>query len=297
VADSRVAGPVARACDGRYLLGEGPVWDAARERVLWVDIHAGLVLEGHLDDCRVQVTATHRFDGFVGAVAPGREGTLLIATRDAIVEQAADGARTVVAEILRSASDRRLNDGSTDPAGRFLVGSLSLVGESETETLVRLERDGGLTTLDSDLTLSNGLAWSVDGSRMYSVDTLRRVVYVRDYDVSSGAVGARRTHLVVDGGHPDGIAMDATDHLWMAVWGAGEVRRYDPSGVLVERIPTDAPNTSAVAFAGEDLRTLVVTTASVDLPPGHEGSDKSGYVLATRVDVPGVPVPVWSGLD
>jgi sugar lactone lactonase YvrE len=285
-----------RANEDRFLLGEGPVWDPAGERVLWVDIHAGLVLEGRLDGPRIDVTATHRFDGFVGAVAPGVAGSLLIATRDALVEQSTDGTRRAIAEVLPGAVDQRLNDGSTDPTGRFLVGSLSLSGSSDVEVLVRLERDGSLTTLDTDLTLSNGLAWTCDGRRMYSVDTYRRVVYVRDYDPDTGATGPRATHLTLDSGWPDGIAIDAEDHLWVAVWGAGEVRRFDPQGQLVDTLETDAPNTSALAFAVTDLQTLVVTTASVDLPPGHDGADNSGYVLITRVDVPGAPVPAWSGL-
>jgi sugar lactone lactonase YvrE len=213
------------------------------------------------------------------------------------LRQAADGTRTTVGQVLPTGVSQRLNDGSTDPAGRFLVGSLSLAGWSESETLVRLERDGSLTTLDTDLTLSNGLAWSIDGTRMYSVDTLRQAVYVREYDAATGSFGPRSTHITVESGHPDGIAMDAEDHLWMAVWGAGEVRRFDPSGALVECLTTDAPNTSAVAFAGEDLQTLVVTTASVDLPEGHDGGDNSGYVLTARVAVAGAPVPAWSGLD
>jgi sugar lactone lactonase YvrE len=122
------------------------------------------------------------------------------------------------------------------------------------------------------------------------------VVYVRDYDSSTGATGTPAPHLLIEGGYPDGIAMDAEDHLWMAVWGAGQVRRYDPSGALVETLVTDAPNTSSVAFAGEDLKTLVVTTASIDLPDGHNDADNSGYLLATRVLVAGAPVTAWAGI-
>ena len=162
--------------------------------------------------------------------------------------------------------------------------------------LVRLEADGDLTVLDHDLALSNGLAWSSDGRRMFSVDSLRGTVSVRDYDLETGAVGPRRVHLRIDGGLPDGIAMDAADHLWVAVWGGGEVRRYAPDGTLVDRVATGAPHTSSVAFAGGDLRTLVLTTATSELTEAQlRAHPDSGRMFTARVDVPGLRVVHWRG--
>ena len=163
--------------------------------------------------------------------------------------------------------------------------------------LVRLDADGRLAVLDDDLTLSNGLAWSSDGRRMFSVDTLARTVSVRDYDVGSGAVGPRRVHLRLEDGFPDGIAMDAADHLWVAVWGGGEVRRYAPDGALAGRVATGAPHTSSVAFAGDDLRLLVITTATSELSREQlRAHPDSGRMFTARVDVPGLPVAPWQGL-
>ena len=68
---------------------------------------------------------------------------------------------------------------AVDPVGRFLVGTLSLDGPSQREALVRLEADGTLSELDGDLTLPNGLPWSIDGRLMYSVDILRRTQWLR----------------------------------------------------------------------------------------------------------------------
>jgi sugar lactone lactonase YvrE len=90
--------------------------------------------------------------------------------------------------------------------------------------------------------------------------------------------------------------MDAAGHLWVAVWGGGEVRRYAPDGILVERVATGAPHTSSVAFAGDDLRTLVITTATSELGDeqlrAHPGS---GRLFTVPVDVPGLPVAPWDG--
>jgi sugar lactone lactonase YvrE len=278
-----------------FQLAEGPRWDAARRRLLWVDILAGAVLEGTLDDGLVEVTRRHAFDGMVGAVAPGDDGTLLVAAQEHLVVVRPDGSRADGPRIVPAGRRRRTNDGATDPAGRFCVGTMSLDGDSDAETLARLEPDGTVTTLDDDLGLSNGLAWSIDGRRLYSVDSARSTVFVRGYDAAGGAVGERREHLRLDG-TPDGIAIDAEDHLWVAVHGAGEARRYAPDGTVVDRRAVPAPHSTAVALAGDDLRTLVITTAYGELEPDQRRAHpESGRLFTARVDVPGLPVVAWSG--
>jgi len=297
-----VSGVLTPATAETFQLAEGPVWDAARRRLLWVDIHAGLVLEGVLEDTfgevRITVTRRHAFDCMVGAVVVADDGTLLVAAQEHLVVLDPDGTRHDGPRIIAPGQRRRLNDGGTDPAGRFLVGSMSLDGASERESLVRLEFDGRLTELDGDLTLSNGLAWSADGRRMYSADTMRRTVFVRHYEPSTGEVGERHVHLHLDDAFPDGIALDAEEHLWIAVWGRGEVRRYAPDGVLVSSLTLPAPHSSSVAFVGDELRTLVVTTATADLDEDQRRAyPESGRLFTARVDVPGLPVPPWSGLS
>ena len=255
--------------------------------------------EGVLDGARVRPTETHSFGEHVGAVVVATDGRLLVAAERTLVVVRPDGRREELARIVPDGVRRRLNDGGTDPAGRFLVGTLSLAGPSETEELVRLEPDGRITLVDDDLRLSNGLAWSADGRTMYSTDSQRMTVFARPYEPATGAVGTRRPHIVVEGGvDPDGMAIDAEEHLWVAVWGGSEVRRYVPDGHVVDRIAVPAPHTTSVAFADADLRTLVITTATHDLKEDQlEANPLSGQLFTARVDVPGLPVPAWSGAN
>jgi len=283
--------PMKPATEESYALAEGPVWDARHRRLLWVDILGGVVLEGALDGDRVAVTRRHEFDGMVGAVVPAADGSLLVAAQEGLVVVRPDGTRETGPRIVPAGERRRLNDGATDPAGRFLVGTMSLDdAPSEQEILVRVETDGRITELDRDLTLSNGLAWSPDGRRMYSTDTYRRVIYVRDYPD-----GERRVYLDLGDAYPDGITSDSEDHLWVATWGLGEVRRYAPDGTLVDRHAVPAPNVSSVAFAGDDLDRLVITTATVALTAEQARAyPDSGRLFVVPVDVPGVPVTPWA---
>lgn len=279
-------------------LAEGPFWDPVRHRLLWVDIRRGLVFEGMLEaDGAVDIVQRVSFPGTVGAVAVAADGQWIVAGTEELFLCDPSGAVRPGPRVLARRSGRRLNDGKPDPAGRFVVGSLNLTSDDSTEELLAvLDRDGTVRVLDDDLTLSNGLGWTVDGSRMYSVDTLRQTVYVRDYDPRTGAAGPRAPFLTVKEGYPDGMCLDEQEHLWIALWGLGQVHRYSPSGALVSVIDVPAPHVSSVAFAGPRLDTLVITTATQDLTAAQLARfPESGRLFTTVPGVLGLPQPLWSG--
>ncbi|OHV43480.1 SMP-30/gluconolactonase/LRE family protein [Pseudofrankia sp. BMG5.36] len=278
-----------------YQLGEGPVWDAARERLLWVDIVAGTVLAGRLDPAAgtVEVTGRHTFDETVGAVAVAAAGDLVVAERAVVTRLDVTGERTELARVLPAGVGSRLNDGAVDPAGRFLVGSLAQDARRGGEVLVRLD-DDRCVVLDRDLYLSNGLAWSPGGDRFYSIDTDPGTVWVRDYDPATGAVGRRQESFTVADGSPDGMCVDASGNLWIAVWGRGRVECRTPAGRVLATVEVAAPHTSSVAFAGPDLDLLVITTARQDLTREDlaEHPD-SGRLFTARVGARGLALPYW----
>jgi sugar lactone lactonase YvrE len=279
-----------------YHLGEGPLWNPGRQLLHWVDITTGTVHTGRLAEERVEHLVAHRVDATVGAVALGPGDELLVAGEHTllVLDAGAGGAVRPGVRLLPAGSASRLNDGGCDPAGRFLVGSLSRDGRRGHEVLVRVEADGGTTLLDDDLDLSNGIAWSPDGRRLYSVDSVPGVVRVRPYDVGSGAVGPRRQLLHVDGGSPDGLCVDADGDLWVAVYGAGEVRRYTPSGVLTGVVEVAAPHPTCPAFAGPDLDVLVVSTATENLDDDAlRRAPDSGRLFTARVGARGLPSTPW----
>lgn len=281
------------ATDESYLLAEGPVWDGARSRLLWVDILEGTVLSGRLTDGgRIEILERMTVPDIAAAVAIADDGRLLVAGTDRLHLRATDGRVTQGPRVVVG-DGRRFNDGKPDPRGRFVAGTK---GPDGRELLLRFEEDGSVATLDDDLTLSNGLGWSPDGRLLYSVDTLARRVNVRDYDPASGTTGPRSVFLTVDDGLPDGLAVDAHGYVWIAVWGEGHVLRCSPDGRIVGRIDVPAPNVSSVAFAGADLGTLVITTAREDL--GEEqlrAHPLSGRLFTVRAGVDGLPVAPWSG--
>jgi sugar lactone lactonase YvrE len=69
-----------------------------------------------------------------------------------------------------------------------------------------------------------------------------------------------------DDGAPDGLVVDDEGALWVALNGAGEVRRYAPDGSTLAVLPLPVAQPTSVAIGGRSGRRLFVTT-------GHEHYD------------------------
>jgi sugar lactone lactonase YvrE len=279
----------------RHVLAEGPVWNAASGTVIWVDIVRGTVFEGELRGDTVAVLREWQFDGMVGAAVPGPDGSLLVACQERLVVVAADGTRTDGPRIVESGDPSRTNDGACDPAGRFVIGTLAFDELGGRDHLFLVQDDGSLRTLDADLGISNGIAWSPDGRTMYNADTIASVIWARDYDAVTGEIGPRREQLHLDGS-PDGICVDTRGNIWAATWGTGEARCYALDGALIDTVRVPAPHVSSVCFVGPELDRLLITTASRDLDAdGLAQHPDAGRLFLADVGVAGVPTFSWSG--
>jgi sugar lactone lactonase YvrE len=277
-----------------YGLAEGPLWDEERERVMWVDINAGRVHGGSFDGKRVTPGPQLSFEETVGAVARSADGQLLVAGQRDLYRVKRDCRREVLARIIPADKNSRLNDGACDPVGRFLVGSLPLDERERDECLYQVSQDGSVAIMDDDLTLSNGLAWSPDGSILYSVDTTPGIVWARPYDTATGNSGVRSAVLRIGDGSPDGLCVDTDGNLWVAIWGAGEVRCYTPAGARLATVALPAPHTSSVAFVGSARDILLITTARDQLPAAQlDEFPLSGHLFIAHVDATGAPTTPW----
>jgi sugar lactone lactonase YvrE len=289
----------ARRCSaaGSYLtLGEGPVWDAAGGRLLWVDIAAGTVFDGMLDGYTLVVSDARSVDETVGAVLPARDGGRVVAGARAV--HLIDPAGVVVdaLPVLEPGVRSRLNDAVCDTSGRLLVGSLSLDGRTQAESLFGVDPDGRVTTLLTGLTLANGMGFAPDDSVFYLVDSIPGVVHGCDYDISTGRVGRRRTVWQEGGLVPDGLTVDAEGMLWVAFFGAGMVLRLTPHGEVLARVDVPAPNTTCPALVGPDRDRLIITTAREQLSADELSRwPDSGGVFVVEPGAQGLPVAAWGG--
>jgi len=279
--------------DGRALLGESPIWDEATGTLVWVDILRGEIHRYSVaDDCDVST----RLGCMVGAAIPRRNGGLVVAASLGIA--LLDEADAQLAWLARADRGDRMNDAGCDPVGRLWAGTLTVAQRPGASALYRLD-DSTLTRVLDDVALSNGLAWSPDGSTFYYVDTSTELIDAFDYDMATGTIAARRTFVDLHDvpGRPDGLTVDAEGGIWVVMARGGTVRRFGPGGALENVIEIGTPGVTSCSFGGEGLRDLYVTTACVGLGEAELVEyPLAGALLRVRdVGVTGLPVNRYAG--
>jgi sugar lactone lactonase YvrE len=157
----------------------------------------------------------------------------------------------------------RINDGRCDRAGNFVFGTLnedrarepigSFYQYSARHDLRRLKLGG--------VAIPNSICFSIDGGTLYYCDTQQPRILCCDYDADSATVSNSRLFAEVNEGSPDGSTLDAEGYLWNAQWGAARVVRYAPQGEIDRIVTVPTMHPSCVAFGGEQLDQLFITTA------------------------------------
>jgi sugar lactone lactonase YvrE len=274
------------------LLTEGPRWDEERQELLWVDIlgcrfHRATVTSGG-GPGRMRTIA---LDRHLGAAAPVLGGGYVLAAGQGFLFLDESGEIHELAQPEAGHPTVRMNDGASDPQGRFWAGTMGYDATPGAGTLYRLELDGRCSTVLSGLTISNGIGWSPDGAVMYLSDSGTGRVDAFDFDSATGAISGRRTLVHIDqpGVAPDGLTVDEQGDIWVAMYGGWAVHRYAPGGALRGTLPIPAAQATSCAFGGDDGRILFVTTGRERLPEAAlEGQRDAGRVFSvTGLDARG----------
>ncbi len=256
--------------DAKATLGEGPAWDAKTQTLYWLDILEKRIYSG------TRILA--ELDDLIGCLAPCKNGNLILGMRLGFTDLEPDSAQLTFLTPLDELPTNRVNDGKCDPAGRFLAGTMDMNEKDPNGALYSFDGKQ-VTTLLSGVTISNGLAWSVDHKTFYYIDTPTREVKAFDYDLATGQIANPRTaiHVPESLGWPDGMTSDTDGNLWIAMWGGAQVTKWNPNtGKLLEQIPVPALHTSACVFGGKDMNELYVTSAR----KGMSEADLKKYPLS-----------------
>lgn len=281
--------PVKNILEARARLGESTLWDADHNLLYWVDIHNHRIHQFN--------PATHddRFfpvGDVVGPIALAGSDRLIIAQRNGIAFfHTQTGQVTPILAVEADKPDNRFNDGKCDPQGRFWFGSISQ--EPHQANLYRYDPDGSLHLMETELTISNGLGWSPDGTTFYLTDSKPHKIYAYDFDAATGSIANRRTLIDLSDAEfePDGMTIDAEGYLWSAMWNGWCVIRFDPNGKEVLRVQLPVQRPTNCTFGGSQLTELYITTASVGLSQQEiEQGFAAGDLFCVQTDVVGMTV-------
>jgi D-xylonolactonase len=245
----------------RCACGEGPLWHPEQRRLYWIDIPTGTLLR--FDPASGRHESCQR-GGVIGGLTLQADGSLLLFLERGAVKVWREGiVRTILEEIPEERASR-FNDCIADPGGRVLCGTMPSPGASS-GSLYRLGTDGRVRRLLDGIACTNGLGFTPDRRGLYYADSGPREIWCFDFDEGTGGIGNRRVFArFAEGEIPDGLTVDAEGFVWCALFAAGCVVRLDPDGHERLRIPVAARFATSVAFGGEDLSDLYVTTGGGD---------------------------------
>ena len=282
--------------DARATLGEGPVWDDREQCVWWVDILGESI---HRTDPGTGQDDLIHVGQMVGSLGLRQRGGLVAAVRDGFVAvDPGSGRIERVADVEADRPSNRMNDGKVDPQGRFWAGTTDIDHRPGLGTLYRLDADLTVSPMLADVTISNGLDWTADGATMYFIDTPTQQVDRFSFEPSTGAISDRRRAVSIrpSAGSPDGMTLDAEDHLWVALWDGWAVERYAPDGNLELRVEVPAAQASSCTFGGLDFDLLFITTARKEFPVGgNPDQPHAGGLFVCRPGVRGRPAHRFAG--
>jgi len=264
-------------------LVEGPVVDPDGSLV-FSDVPGGGVHRLRPDGT-VEEVIPHRRG--IGGIARHAEGGYVISGRN-VSWKRPDGETVVLLD--RQHEGMSFNDLTTDPDGRVYVGSLLFnpldgsSGPREKGDLYLIDVDGSTRVVHGDVSLTNGLGVSPDGTALFHSDTDAHAVWRYDR-AADGSLSNRRPLYQDAGADPDGLAVAADGSVWIAMASSGEVVGVAADGSVVERIPVEVPMVTSVCFGGAGLTDLFVVTGDRGAP-----KDVGAAIYRTPAPTPGLPV-------
>lgn len=244
---------------------EGPMWDPAG--FLYVsDETLNKIFRVYPDGKKEEVIALGDPDGNTF----DRKHRLIdcASVLRAIIEVTPDGKYNILADRYDGKKFNSPNDVVVGPDGAlyFTDPTLDLVAGEKQEIpyqgVYRLDSEGRVRLLTTELTQPNGLAFSPDGTRFYVDDSEKRNIRVYDIAADGSPKNGRIFGEEPGGKHdgvPDGMKVDRSGNLF--VTGPGGIWVWDSKGNHLGTIvmPEQPAN---LTWGDKDYRTLYITATT-----------------------------------
>jgi sugar lactone lactonase YvrE len=252
--------------DFHATIGEAPTWVEEEGALYWIDVKAPALHRYCPDN---EATRSWPMTSDIGGFALTGDGGAVVALRQGLFRLDLDcGALHLLAPPPFDPTLFRFNEGACDANGRFWIGVMfdPLRGSPPAQSgrLHSFTFGQGLREEPDAAELHNGMAWSGDGETFFLSHSKKGEIIAFDYEVTSGGLSNRRVFATVPTVHgiPDGAAIDTEGGYWSALHGGGKPRRFHANGSIHRDIELPVSQPTMPAFAGDDLATLYVTSAS-----------------------------------
>ena len=278
-------------------LGEGPIWNAECRRLFWTDIFNKTiwVYDPAAGSSSIFWTGEYKVGGF----AFTRSGDMVLCTDRGVYLQRLKALKSPNGEPellfdIPLAENEMFNDITVYPEGRIYAGTIKRPDFTNIGKLYRLEKGRKPEVVLEGLHCSNGMTFSLDEKYFFHTDSLMHRITKYEYDRRTGSIKKPSVYFqgIREMGLPDGITLDAENHVWVAFWGGSCIRRIDPSGAVDTHIAVPAKQPSSVMFGGDELNELYITSAAENadnIKTGFckDGSFSGGQVYRLRPGVNG----------
>jgi len=282
--------------DSKAILGEGPVWHAENQDLVWVDIERAKV------NCFSPSSGENKtwdVEEKVGLAVPAENGDLILGMTVGLTRLNLESCEvSPIIDPEKNLPNNRFNDGKVDPEGRLWAGTMGLDESPNVGSLYRLNRNHSVDKLFDQVSISNGMAWTADRSTFYYIDSPTRQIAAFDCDMEAGIVSNRRVafELPEGMGYPDGMCIDNEGMLWVALWQGWGVARFDPSGEFLGKIDVPVERVTSCCFGGNNWDELYITTASRDLDEaGKAAQPQAGGIFQCKPGFSGPPTDLYLG--
>ena len=237
---------------------EGPVFDHENNLLYFVSILDFLV---YCYNPATKEILSVKLDSPVGCIFLSGNRTVLAASKNGFFEIDFNTLQKQLVFQMNIDSSVRYNDGIKDSVGRNIVGTMGYPEVKEKIGQVLSYHQGQYKTIIENTTISNGLAFSLDDSFLYFIDTPTKKVAKYLYNLGSGEVVFDSYVIEFKGkGSPDGMCIDDEGMLWIAEWGGGCVSKWNPqNGRKLGEQKLPCSNVTSCCF--DNFSNLYVTTA------------------------------------
>ena len=256
-------------------LGEGLLWDERNQTIMWVDAFVKII---NTWDPATKTLIERKYDSLVTSIAKRESGGYVVAAglKLIVLNENLDVISSSPLEMPNE--NVRTNDGNVDLNGNYWVGSFANDAKPKQGNLRRISPNLESKVFLQDITIANGMDWSLDNKICYYIDTPTKKVSRFNFNTETSEFEGELEAIDVSqySGAPDGMCIDAAGNLWVAFWGGGCVRSFSPTGELLAQVDVAATLVTNCAFGGPDLSTLYITCAI----PSYEDFVKGEEPLA-----------------